>query len=844
MDGLLFLAVIFFGGAFLSFFLIWFIHQNQNRFSKQIKDLEKQFKAQQDSLITIVRLQKELLEQSSSSNTGTATNISEGTLPTKEAEQEPQVIIESLKVVEHETVISPDHPPLEEKTPTISLETEPIASLQETNTTPESSTSPTLTLKPDLAQKRLGYKPKPSPEKRPPRFWERNIDWETFIGENLINKIGIVILVLGIAFGVRYAIGESWINEIGRVFIGILAGGGLLGLAHYLRNKYHAFSSVLIGGGLAVLYFTIFIAFHEYQIFSQTAAFVIMIGITAFAVMLSIVYDRSEIAILALFGGLASPFMVSTGSNNYVGLFSYLLVLDIGMLILAYFKKWKWVNIIAFAGTVLIFSGWLISANDEFIYNKTPFPVWNGLLFASLFYIVFFLMNIINNVREQKKFEYFEFGMLLSNNALYYSAGMIMLSTLVEVNYQGIFTVFMAVFNFAFAFSLYKRNNIDRNLVYLLIGLVLTFLSLAAPVQLEGNYITLFWAAEAVLLLWMWQKSGIYLMKVASLMVNCLLIISLFMDWDTYYYLEDTLNLVFNKIFITGIVVCTSLLLQHYFLQTEKQALFVLPLQTRHYQQILIATLIALLYSVGFMELKYQSTWYFENTGAQNALIMIYTYGFAIGTWWFLNRLNVALLNRVAIVSTGVLLFIHWAVYTLQINGYRYDYLLLKTTDQIWGYHYMGFIFVAGLIGILAWKIRTIYTWNSTIGKRSLWGIVILIVALLSIELDHLILLLNGPYEDYTTFYQTLNQTSRVGYSVLWGILSFIIMIWGMKREIKTLRIISLALFGLTLAKLFLYDIQASSEAGRVVTFIALGVILLVVSFMYQRIKRLILEDD
>src|SRR5579871_1576307 len=125
-----------------------------------------------------------------------------------------------------------------------------------------------------------------------------NPDIEKFIGENLINKIGIAILVLGIAFFVKYAIDQEWINKVGRVCIGLLCGGILIGLAHRLRKNYHSFSSVLVGGGLAVFYFTIAFAYHQYHLIEQTPAFVIMIVITVFAVILSVLYDRIELGII------------------------------------------------------------------------------------------------------------------------------------------------------------------------------------------------------------------------------------------------------------------------------------------------------------------------------------------------------------------------------------------------------------------------------------------------------------------------------------------------------------------------------------------------------------------
>jgi len=163
-------------------------------------------------------------------------------------------------------------------------------------------------------------------KKEPPRVIvpapRQEGDIEKFIGENLLSKIGIAVLVLGISFFVKYAIDQNWIKEGGRVIIGLIAGGILIGIAHRVRNSYRSFSSVLMGGGLTVFYFTIAFAFHQYHLISQTAGFIIMVIITAFAVLLSLYYDRLELAILATIGGFVTPFLVSTGQDNYTALFT------------------------------------------------------------------------------------------------------------------------------------------------------------------------------------------------------------------------------------------------------------------------------------------------------------------------------------------------------------------------------------------------------------------------------------------------------------------------------------------------------------------------------------------
>ena len=252
------------------------------------------------------------------------------------------------------------------------------------------------------------------PKPKKPGFFERNPDLEKFIGENLANKIGIGVLVLGIGFFVKYAIDQNWIGEIGRVFIGIFCGAILLGVAHKMRKTFAAFSSVLVGGGLAVLYLTIAIAFHDYHIFSQTVAFILMVIITAFAVVLSLGYNRVELAILSILGGFASPFMVSTGEGNYVVLFTYIFILDVGMLVLAYYKKWNLINIISYVFTVLLFGAWLVEGFNSDTVNM----ILGGLIFATLFYLVFFVMNVINNLKEKAAFKSLDISLLLSNTFL------------------------------------------------------------------------------------------------------------------------------------------------------------------------------------------------------------------------------------------------------------------------------------------------------------------------------------------------------------------------------------------------------------------------------------------
>ncbi len=680
-----------------------------------------------------------------------------------------------------------------------------------------------------------------APKEEKPSFWDKNPDLEKFIGENLFNKIGIAVLVLGIGFFLKYAIDKQWINEIGRTFIGIICGGLLIGVAHRLRKTFAAFSSVLIGGGVSILYFTITIAFHQYHLISQTLAFILTILITAFTVLLSLAYNRKELAIIAILGGFSAPFMVSTGEGNVPVLFSYILILNIGMLVLAYFKKWNVVNVICYVATIILYGSWLVLSLNKTAPAK-PVPYGAGLIFGTLFYLVFFLMNVVNNVKNRARFSYLDISILLTNTFLYYAAGMAILYQMSGTTYQGLFTVLIAVFNCAFAYSLYKNERVDRTLIFLLIGLVLTFASLTAPVQLHGNYITMFWAAETVLLLWLWQKSGIVLMKYVSVIVLVLMFISLIMDWTQVGEAEDVPHLLpfINKVFITGIVAIVAVLLLLRLNRNEApEKPFVLDIPVKLYAVALGFLSILLIYVTLILELWYQSSFYFPLlmpviTGAFNYVfitVLLYMLRRREG-WQQFTGLGMAV--GVALILAFPF-FYNWAVIDLRTA------VLTAKAPAAW--FFVHYFLPISWVCLLYQLYKTLLP----IGRKDYmvafqWFASVLVLYMASASLDHLVVYIAGG--SGPALKQILHNTHRVGFAILWGAFAFVLIYLGLRWKSKMIRIISISVFGVTLLKLFFFDFAGLGEGGKIAAFISLGIILLIISFMYQRLKRILFTDE
>ncbi len=687
---------------------------------------------------------------------------------------------------------------------------------------------------------------------------DKSNDLEKFIGENLISKIGIAILVLGIAFFVKYAIDQNWINEVARVGIGILAGGIILGFAHYLRQNFKAFSTVLVAGGISTFYFTIGLAFQEYHLFSQTVAFAIMLVITAFSVFISIGYNRQELAILSIIGGFATPFIVSTGSGNYVVLFVYIIILDLGMLVLAVVRKWTLVNIITYVLTMLLYLSWLSTKGLQNADNLT-----NALLFASAFYVIFIAMNIAYNIKYKQYFSSIDFSILLSNTFLYFGAGITLLSHF-KPEYKGGFTLILALSNCLLAWFIIKNSKADKNLVYVLIGLALTFITLAAPIQLKGNYITLFWAAEGALLLWLAQKSGMQIFRITSILVYILALGSLLIDWNQQYGLTADLPILNNKGFIASIFVCASVALNIILLKKDKEQTFSL-LEVNYsvasYLKISQIVLIILIYVAGLSECSYQLNSRLHLTEAAHSLIGLYHLVFTSIVIYFINKSN----NNAAIIKVfGLLNIFLYLIYlnNLPFNEIQYN-ISAEMVNDIWVLNSassMAFIVHYLSLLCIVYQSITIYKiFKNQNGFKTLyWFTVIFITYISSSEIIlHVLKAQMVPtlpvvtdnfdpafYANFDTYNTIFKQTIKVYLPVLWGVLSFIFLWFGIKNQIKHLRIAALYLLGATLVKLFIYDIREVSEGGKILAFILLGIVLLVISFMYQKIKAIIINDE
>ncbi len=204
-------------------------------------------------------------------------------------------------------------------------------------------------------------------------------------GGNTVLRVGVVLLFLGLAFLLRYAT-EGMVVPIELRYAGVAASAlGLLGLGWWLRQRNSSYALMLQGTGIAVLYLTVFAAMRLHPLLDSKAALGLLVAVTVFSAILAITQNALGLAAAAALGGFAAPILTSTGSGNHVALFSYFILLNAGILAIAWFKAWRLLNLIGFVGTFGIGFAWgLRSYAPELFWSTEPFLILFFLMYLAI----------------------------------------------------------------------------------------------------------------------------------------------------------------------------------------------------------------------------------------------------------------------------------------------------------------------------------------------------------------------------------------------------------------------------------------------------------------------------
>ena len=640
----------------------------------------------------------------------------------------------------------------------------------------------------------------------------KETNYEKFIGENLFGKIGILVFIIGIGFFVKYAIDQNWINETARTILGYAVGAGMLVLAERLHRRYHAFSSLLAGGAFGVFYLITAIAFHYYELFSQTVSFVILCATTVFMSVVSILYDRRELAVTALVGGFLAPFIVSTDSGSIITLQTYISILNVGMFCLAMYKKWGILPVVAFCFTYIILWMTTLTSGDL----ATPVCYIILLAFATLFYLIF-LLPVIFILRTQcsGNMRRAMLTVVTADSFLYLLYGNYVLEHCdTAFAKDGFIAFFIAVVNLAVYLYLRFRIAGQNTLRNFMLALTITFVSIGIPMQFDTANLVMLWAAEAVLLLWLFTKEKDRIFEVGAVVLSLLTIASLLFYRLLGTPLADPGESLFLNgnflvmLFISAVAFVVAIILQ------RNRELF-----SEDRRLIAYSPCNAVAYAVGF--------------------------GILYVAFWddFHIHVGSPVADYASLLSANVLLCVGAFVLRNRFGMDRY-----KVPYDVTVY------LAAGLYAAAVWNNA------STEADLLRWIMTFVTIAYLAYVMRGLLLAMPDNRNQHTEFaiIATLvwltgtrllvtsfhEENFSTAFSLSLGLAAFILMCAGMRYHSKEVRIVSLAEFGIVLGKLIFNDVWTMSALGKIIVFISLGILLLTLSFLYQKLKDVLFNED
>lgn len=316
-----------------------------------------------------------------------------------------------------------------------------------------------------------------------------------FTGGNLIATVGLIVLFFGVGFLVKYAAEHEMfpveLRFAGAALIGIV----LLGLGWRMRDTRTVFGLLLQGGGVGVLYITVFAAAKLFQLLPLGLALGMMIALVVFSAMLAVLQNAKSLAVFGAAGGFLAPILTSTGSGNHVMLFSYYALLNLGIVSIAWYRSWRELNLLGFVFTFVI--GLLWGAQS---YKPELFPSVEPFLI--LFFLLFVVVAVLFAVRQPPNLKGVVDSTLVFGVPV---VGFAMQSALVRNMEYGLAMSALTVsaLYIGLAMTLWRRAAQGlRLLIESFLALGVVFGTLAIPFALDGRWTSAAWALEGAAIIW------------------------------------------------------------------------------------------------------------------------------------------------------------------------------------------------------------------------------------------------------------------------------------------------------------------------------------------------------
>ena len=333
----------------------------------------------------------------------------------------------------------------------------------------------------------------------------RGVTWEFAFATNWLIRLCVLTCLFLLGYFVKYSIDHGFFSPELRVAFTLAGGAGLIVVGMRLAGRrYDLLGMGLAGIGLAAFYFGVFASCAYYHFIGALPAFALMAVVTAGAGFLAVRLNSLFLALIGLAGGYLTPVLVNTGEKNLPGLFAYLLLLGAGVLVVTSRRNWRLLTLFSMAATW----GLYFVALDRF-YDKTlpaDFAVALGFLLA--YFVLFSAVAFIYGLRRGERLSMVEVFEMLINAGVTGVAGINLVTGAHSREWAALLTAGLSLFYQVHIWLFLKRRVQDRALLVTLTMLAAVFLAVTLPLLIDGRWLTLAWAVQALAMLWAADKLG------------------------------------------------------------------------------------------------------------------------------------------------------------------------------------------------------------------------------------------------------------------------------------------------------------------------------------------------
>ena len=310
---------------------------------------------------------------------------------------------------------------------------------------------------------------------------------------NWLAIVGAVALTLGVGFFLKLAFDNNWINETGRVLLGIAIGTALLGAGEYTARRYPLWASAVTGSGIGILYLAVYAAFAFYELIAAVPALVLLGAVVAGSDLLTLRYESRVIALLSIFGAFLTPMLLARELADPRLLLGYIILVDLGILTIAVLRNWRWYNLLGLLGSYMLVALWqTLLRPDDLIAAQF------GL---TAIFLIFVGATTLFHILWRRVPQQLDLSLMTLNAMLFYANTFGLLWDKYE-SWFGLITLTLAGLYALIGLAVIRRAGSPRETALFSFALALIFLTIAVPLQFSGSWITVAWAAEGAVLVW------------------------------------------------------------------------------------------------------------------------------------------------------------------------------------------------------------------------------------------------------------------------------------------------------------------------------------------------------